>query len=181
MPVVLGIMRGHRGAILVDSQAGCGSRVELLLPAAAGELPRAAPASGSSSPVEGKPVGSAGLTVLVVDDETMVREVSRAMLERLGHSVLEACDGLEALEVFGRRQDEVACVLLDLTMPRMDGLAALVELRRLKPEIGIILTSGYSEQEAVRRVTGPVPDAFLQKPFRFEELVNALGRLGRRE
>ena len=181
MPVVLGIARGHRGAILADTEPGRGTRIDLLLPAESGDAAAVEGPLGRANGVYGaEGVEVERGTVLVADDEDMVRRACCAMLERLGYRSIEARDGLEAVEASRRHGGEVACVLLDLTMPRMDGLAALEELRRLEPEVRVILTSGFSEQEASGRLGGVGPDAFLQKPFHMLELRSVLAGLRRR-
>jgi CheY-like chemotaxis protein len=112
--------------------------------------------------------------VLLVDDEELVRVASQAMLERLGYRVLTAVDGREALELFRARADDVACVLLDLLMPNMDGERTLHELRRLRPDVRVIVASGYSREKAAARLGDGTPTAFLKKPFDEGELEEKL-------
>jgi len=109
-------------------------------------------------------------TVLVVDDEEVVREVARQMLEHLGFSVLVAADGAAALEVFRGRREAIRLVLLDMTMPRMDGEQTFRELRRLAPDVRVILASGYNEQDATSSFVGMGLAGFIQKPFALVEL-----------
>ena len=109
-------------------------------------------------------------TVLIADDEDGVRAVGEEMLARMGFGVLAAADGREAVEVFGAHADEIDCVLLDLTMPRMDGEQAFGELRRIRPDVTVILCSGYNEQDATRRFAGKGLAGFVQKPYGMEEL-----------
>ena len=104
--------------------------------------------------------------ILVVDDEEIVRRVTKMMLESVGFTVLMAQDGLEALEVFRRRADEIVLVVLDLTMPNLDGEETLRELLRIRPNVKTILSSGYNEQDLTDRFAGKGLSAFIQKPYR---------------
>jgi PAS domain S-box-containing protein len=167
MSAVLGIVRGHRGGILVDSTPGRGTVVRVLFPF----LPGAAITS-SPHPAQGPaPVGAAPARalVLVVDDDASVRRLCVTFVERLGHEALEAADGEAALVLF-RQRPEIACVLLDLTMPRLGGLETFREMRRLRPGVRVILASGYSEVDAVQRFVGEGLAGFVQKPFRMADL-----------
>lgn len=113
-------------------------------------------------------------TVLVVDDEELVRNVSKMMLERLGYRVLTAADGAEGVHVFTEHKDEISVVLLDMTMPRMGGLEAFQALRQVRPDIQVILASGYNEQDAADRFVGQGLAGFLQKPFQLPTLRDKL-------
>jgi CheY-like chemotaxis protein len=108
-------------------------------------------------------------TILVVDDEEIVRSTAQATLERFGYTVLTAGDGQEALECL-RSAPQVGIVLLDLTMPVMSGEQTLREIRRMRPDLPVILSSGYNEVEAIRRFQGQGLSAFLQKPYTAERL-----------
>ena len=109
-------------------------------------------------------------TVLLVDDEDLVRSVVQQLLEHFGLTVIAGRDGEEGVELFRRHADQVACVLLDLSMPRMDGLAALREMARIRPGVKAILASGYARQDALRRFGGQGLAAFIQKPYGADEL-----------
>jgi two-component system, cell cycle sensor histidine kinase and response regulator CckA len=178
MAAVLGVVRGHDGAIFLESEPGKGTRVRVLFPQSegmpadtdpAGDLPMEAP-----SPIKGS---STHGTILVVDDDPVVREVCRDMLEFIGYRVLEAEDGVDAVQVYEVRAGEIDGVILDYSMPRMDGVATLRELRRIRPEAKVILSSGYSEQETSLRFAGPDFDAFIQKPYHIKTLQRTLQRL----
>jgi two-component system cell cycle sensor histidine kinase/response regulator CckA len=114
-------------------------------------------------------LGGSG-TVLVIDDEEIVRRTAQATLERYGYKVLVASDGREALESLSENPD-IGLVLLDLTMPLMSGVEALREMRRLRPDLPVILSSGYNEVEAMRRFEGQGLAGFVQKPYTAERLV----------
>ena len=109
-------------------------------------------------------------TVLVVDDEDNVRRVATEMLKRCGLRVLTARDGYDALAVYREHRDEIVMVLLDMTMPRMDGEETFRELRTLDPKVRVVLSSGYNEQDAMNRFVGKGLAAFIQKPFTLRDL-----------
>ncbi len=161
---VLGIVRGHKGAILVDTAPGQGTTFTVVLPA-----------SASQSVAATTPRGPTGLkphhTVLIVDDEPLVRSACVRMLERTGANLLVAEDGLRALEVLA--SCTVDAVLLDLLMPRLSGEELLAQLRRDRPGLPVVVSSGYST-EAARFAEAGVP--FIQKPYTPEVLLDVLGR-----
>jgi CheY-like chemotaxis protein len=117
-----------------------------------------------------------GGTVLLVDDEPMVRKVGEGALTSLGFAVLLAKDGVEAVEVFRQHRDEVRCVLCDLTMPRMNGWETLTALRKLAPGLPVILASGYDRAYVMAGDHPELPQAFLSKPYQFQGLRDAIGR-----
>jgi CheY-like chemotaxis protein len=104
-------------------------------------------------------------TILVVDDEEAVRAVSELILPTIGFTSLVAADGFEACKLLHKHCEEVVAVMLDLTMPKMDGVKTVQELRKIKPGVKVLLMSGYDEDEAVNRFTNEGFDCFLQKPF----------------
>ena len=131
---------------------------------------------GSGRSPQGTDAASWSGTVLVVDDDKAVRKLSAAFAQRLGFQVIEAADGEAALRLFEKQADQIACVLLDLTMPRMDGVTAFQEMKRLCPDVKVILCSGYSEQDASQRFAAQGLAGFIQKPYRLEELREAMKR-----
>jgi PAS domain S-box-containing protein len=175
MAAVLGIVRGHGGAIDVESSPGKGTRIRVYFPAAVPTAVSAAP----SAPADVKARG----VVLVVDDEKNVRTSTQLLLEDLGFEVIVARDGVEAIELFRAQSGRIGAVLLDLTMPRMDGLETLRELRAIAPEIPVVLTSGYgvTQLEGSRRAphASVAPDAVLPKPYTAERLIAALHQVMR--
>jgi PAS domain S-box-containing protein len=158
LAAVAGILRGHKGAILVSSAPGQGSCFTVLFPAAA----RAAeerPAAAGMAAVRGSGV------VLVVDDEKLVREMVKKALERYGYTVLLADGGLAAIDLLKRHPADIALVVLDLSMPRMSGEEALPELRKIRPEVKVLVSSGYSESETMTMFKGQRVSGFIQKPY----------------
>jgi two-component system cell cycle sensor histidine kinase/response regulator CckA len=119
-------------------------------------------------------------TILLVDDEELVCDLTRRMLERLGFRVLTACDGQTALQTFRAHQDEVVCALLDLTMPRMDGAETLRELRQIKADLPAVVSSGYDQTELDKRLEGAERCDFVQKPYELAVLRNTLHQVLRR-
>ena len=105
-----------------------------------------------------------------------MRNMATAMLTRQGFTVLTAKDGIEALEVFRRHQDEIRCVLCDLTMPRLNGWETLTALRKLVPDIPVVLASGYDQAQVMTGDHPEWPQAFLHKPYRLQELREAIGQ-----
>ena len=172
MSAAMGIVRRHGGAILVDTEVGVGTSVRVLFPAAEAQ----GSAAGGPAPqhVGSLPARSLSGTVLVVDDEPDVRRMCQKMVEKLGLQVITAKDGEDAIRVFREHRGEIACVILDLTMPRMDGVAALAELKLLQPDVKVILASGYADAEVMRRFTRGEPAAFLHKPYGFETVAAKL-------
>ena len=112
--------------------------------------------------------------ILLADDEESVRTATRRMLENLGYDVLVATDGFEAVEQVRQAGAQLSAVLLDLTMPRMDGAEAFLAMRELQPNLRVLLMSGFAEQQALARFAGLGLTGFLQKPFRPDQLRDQL-------
>jgi len=152
----------------VSSEPGKGTTFRVLLPAIQG----AAESLAEDSEQAG--LGRWTGTVLVVDDEQVVRAVAKRMLERLGFRVVLAADGLEAVSLFSRTESEapakIIFVLLDMTMPRMDGTETFRELRKRRADVPILFASGYDEREFERRFEGSSAVAFIQKPYQMGPL-----------
>jgi PAS domain S-box-containing protein len=169
LAATLGIMRGHRGAIRVYSEPGKGTSMKLHFPAGGRAAASATPAADATWIGDGH--------VLIVDDEPSVRAVTRALLRRRGFAVTEVAGGDEAVALLDEDPTRYQLVLLDLTMPGMNGEETFRELRKRSPALKVILMSGYNEQEVTRSFVGRGLAAFLQKPFRAEELDGAVRRV----
>ena len=115
--------------------------------------------------------------VLVVDDEEPVRDICTAIVEHFGFQAIGVADGIEALNIFGSKADEIALVILDLTMPKMDGVRTFHELKKIRPDVRVILSSGYSEQSMSERFTGDRPSGFIQKPYQIQELQSKIAQV----
>lgn len=164
LSAVLGIVRGHKGALKAYSEPGKGTMFKLLFPIAEGH---ARPLKqGDAAALTWRGSGK----VLVVDDEETVRAVSARMLETFGLTPILANDGADAVRKFEAEPGAFAAVLMDLTMPHMDGEEAFRRLRLLSPTVRVILMSGFNEQEAINRFTGKGLAGFLQKPFKPDQL-----------
>lgn len=170
LAAVLGIVRGHKGAIKVYSEPGHGTTFKVLFPVANPEGLTAAPLRAREPSKAGEFSG----LVLLVDDEEGVRMTVRVMLERLGFQVLTAEHGREAVSILRARAAEVRCILLDMTMPHWDGVETYAELRRIRADIPVILCSGYTEDDAMQRFVGKGLAGFLQKPYTLAALTRKL-------
>ncbi len=171
LAAVLGIVRGHKGAIKIRSEPDIGTTFRVLFPAN----------ERLAAPDEGRVVDEAVVEewrgegiVLLADDEDDILALTKRMLERTGFTVLTASDGREAISVFREHAKDIVLVLLDLIMPHVNGEQAFHELRRIRPDVKVILCSGYDEHEATRRFAGKGLAGFLQKPYRWATLVAKL-------
>jgi signal transduction histidine kinase/ActR/RegA family two-component response regulator len=171
LPVVMGIVRTHQGLITVESKSGKGSIFRIFLPVSAEAVPK-----NPVSVVQTSKIAGEG-TVLVVDDESSIRNAMSKAFKHLGFTVLAAVDGIEAVEVFRQHHTEIRLVLCDLTMPRMNGWETLAALRKISPGIPVILMSGYNEAQAMAGQHSELPQAFLGKPFTFEDLRDTVARV----
>ncbi len=167
---VLGIVRAHHGIVQVRSEVGVGTRVRMLLPE-----PRAALASVEEKPVARACERRTG-TILVVDDQDFVVEVAQAFLERAGHRVITASGGRAAIECFRQHSHEIDAVLLDLTMPDASGEEVLGELQRIRPDVRVIIATGYTAETATKRLASHGVAGFVRKPYEPEEIVEQIGR-----
>jgi PAS domain S-box-containing protein len=157
-----GIIRGHQGIINIYSEEGQGTTFNIFLPATEKTAVK------ETVPPKGLLVGSE--TILFVDDEDVIIDVNREILESLGYKVVAAKSGQEALEVYRKLQGKINLIILDMIMPGMDGEATYDSLKKVNPEIRVILSSGYSKNEQAKAILEKGCQAFIQKPFSISDL-----------
>jgi two-component system, cell cycle sensor histidine kinase and response regulator CckA len=170
LSTTLGIIRGHSGYIAVETKLGVGTRFSVYLPA----MHAAVEAPPEPTSTDAKPNGPAATVTLVVDDEVVVRSVVTRGLQRLGIQCLEAPDGAEGLRVWKDHRGEIGLIVADLSMPVMDGVSFIREVRPLARTLPIIVITGNLTEEHRRDLQLLQVDRILQKPFRFEELASAI-------
>ena len=169
LSMVYGTVENHGGAVELQSEPGQGTSVTVLLPALAQEE-----LDAPEETVETEAFQSVGEGVLLVDDEELIRRVGERLLRKLGYKVAVAVDGRQAVELLREHAADFQLVILDLVMPGLDGEETFHQLRETDPLIPIILSSGYSRDEKVKRLLMAGANGFLQKPFELKHLARAL-------
>ena len=169
LAAVQGIVRSHHGAMRIYSTKGRGTSFKILFPASTAPV--------ESKPAEAAPPRHAGGTVLVVDDETLLRRAATQIIEHFGYDAIEAEDGRAAIRIFRERARDIDVVLLDMTMPGLTGEETFQELLRIRPDARVVLSSGFNEMEATRRFGTEQLAGFLQKPYTAEQLAQMLSRV----
>jgi CheY-like chemotaxis protein len=169
LAAVLGIVRGHRGAIQVDTAPEQGTGFRIFLPGVEPGIARTGMQDGQPEPKESR-------TVLVVDDEAMVRNVTRRTLERAGYRVLQAENGRAALELLKTEHQDVGLVLLDLTMPELNGEETFTMMHDCWPALKVLFSSGYSADPSSHKKSRDGLVGFIQKPYLPAELLGAVQR-----
>lgn len=167
LAAVLGIVRAHHGTVRVFSETGQGTTFRISLPAVSSRDDSGM--TGRVAPVKGRK------SVLVIDDEEIVRSVLLRMLEKLGYDAVAAASGTEGLEILSGEPGRFGHVLLDLVMPGMDGAEVFKRIRDLDPSLRILISSGYNESEISEKLGGVAPDGVILKPFRINALESVLG------
>ncbi|MCL4216497.1 MAG: PAS domain S-box protein [Candidatus Hydrogenedentes bacterium] len=168
MAAVLGIVRGHHGAIKIYSEPKHGTTVKILFPTSrehVSEEAKAAPALSESL---------GGGTALIIDDEEAVRAVASRILEYINMKVYTAEDGQDGVDMFKQHADEIDIVLLDMTMPKLSGEEVFREIRRIRPDVAVLLSSGYNEQDATAHFAGKGLAGFIQKPYSPRDLIQMI-------
>lgn len=179
MSAVLGIIKAHSGALFLDSTPGEGTTIRVVFPTTEQTaLPELPPETIQTA---GKKSDSLSGMVLIVDDEKSVLKICVSMVRHCGLTTITAADGAEAVTKFRAHSHEIDLVLMDLTMPNMDGVSAMIELRKIKPDIRIILSSGFNEQELDERIRDQNPSGFIRKPYSLKNLEAELRRVLREE
>ena len=169
LAAILGIVRGHRGAVQVESHQDQGTRFRVLFPPSPDVL---FPGDIKAEVKRSDP--AAGGLVLVVDDDRSVNKVASMMLSRAGYEVLNAYDGKEAVRIFRDRSEDLDCVILDLTMPRMNGSETCRAIKRIR-DVPVILSSGYNEEEVLNAFADLELAGFVQKPYLYDTLIDCVG------
>lgn len=167
LAAVLGIIRGHHGAINVYSEVNRGTTFKILLPATKQQARK----QGDQEDSDMREWRSDG-TLLVVDDEEGILSVMKMTLERCGFEVLTAKNGRDGIDIFRKQAPRIRAVILDMTMPEMNGEESYRELRRIRSDVPVILSSGHSEQDATSRFSGKGLAGFVKKPFTLKELTS---------
>jgi CheY-like chemotaxis protein len=165
---VLTIVKGHGGFINVYSEGGRGTEFKVHFPAEElrfGKL--------TDEPIRELPMGQ-GEMILVADDESAVREITKSTLEACGYRVVAAGDGAEAVALFAQHRDEVKILLTDMMMPFMDGLATIRAVHKIEPGMKVIVTSGLKSNEKVVEASGLGVSVFLWKPYTADKLLEAI-------
>ncbi|MCZ6649481.1 MAG: response regulator [Acidobacteria bacterium] len=171
LAALLGIVRNHRGAIFLDSQPGSGTTFRVLFPVSD------RPVAEARQTRDGCLAEHGAGAVLVVDDEEVVRDLARTVLDEAGYEVLTAADTSEAADIVRNRQDTLQVVLLDAAMPQGSGPALMKEIHTIREDLPVILSSGYPQEEVHRRYGGSGEAGFLQKPYGPGELVDLVRKV----
>jgi PAS domain S-box-containing protein len=170
LSIVLGIAKTHGAAITVENRLNGGSVFRVFFPLSVQIEAR------QNKQIAKAPEIAAGGTILLVEDEAALREMTRIALVRFGFTVFQAKDGIEAVEIFGQHKDEISCLFSDLTMPRMGGWQTISALRAMRRDLPVVLASGYDEDSVMKGEHPELPDFFLNKPYDLNKLGDTIGK-----
>lgn len=180
MAVVLGIVRGHNGAITVESQHDLGTTITVYFPVSDHHLHEKTGEKNLTDMnlPEGLQIDGNSATILVADDEVSVKNLMVRYLSKIGFNTITASNGKEAFDIFAENPDLFSLVILDLTMPVMDGVSTFEEMTKIKPDVKVIICSGYDEHEIIERFKRNLPPrAFLKKPYDYLTITNLIRNL----
>ncbi|MEA3332145.1 MAG: PAS domain S-box protein [Pseudomonadota bacterium] len=166
---VYGIIKNHGGSITVYSEEGLGTTFNIFIPA----ITKTAKEAGENN----REIVTGNETILLVDDEAIVREVNEEILSELGHRVFSAGNGRQALEIYQKKGDEIDLVILDMIMPEMSGAEVFAQLKELNPKVKVLLASGYSVEGQSAKIMAQGCSGFMQKPFTLELLSNKINEI----
>jgi len=172
MSAVFGIIQGLHGHIHITSVQGEGTTIELLFPRHQNTLIQLEPIISQPSIANQNTQ-----TILIIDDEDIVRDTCSAILECSGYRTLTAQDGPSGIECYQHQMQQIRCVILDMTMPIMDGRQCFLALRKINPNVPVIISSGYSQKDVSTHFEGNQPTAYLHKPYSGEALVEIIKSL----
>jgi CheY-like chemotaxis protein len=173
LATLLNAVERHNGTVEVQSNPGQGTVFRVYFPAEEGQGSGVEAAALRDEPREWRGNG----TVLVADDEPAIQAMTRALLERVGFRVLTASDGMEAVDLCTEHAEEITLLLIDINMPRLSGMEAVLRIRYTIPRIPVLFMSGYSRDEVMGRFGRQPHTDFVQKPFRSDDLVSAIRRV----
>jgi two-component system cell cycle sensor histidine kinase/response regulator CckA len=164
---VYGCVKNHGGSIEVYSEPGRGTAIKIYLPLH-GETPAGEDTSGQSQALSDSPVNG---SILVVDDEDMIRTIAAQILKTAGYQVQTCADGQEAVELYAKDHSNIDLVIMDMVMPRLDGREAFAKMREINPRVKVLLSSGFSEDGDAQAILQDGARGFIQKPYRSAELL----------
>jgi len=173
LSTVYGIVKNHDGFILVESEKGDGSRFHICLPAS--DKVEVQEIIENSHDIKQMQRGSE--TILLVDDEKEIINIGKNFLEKLGYTPLVAHNGLEAVEMFKIHKDEISLIVLDLIMPEMNGTQAFAELKKIKRDVKILISTGYAVDDKIEGLLNQGCQGFIRKPFSLHEFSYALRKV----
>jgi len=171
LPAVLGIVQGHNGMICARSKVNEGTIFTVYFPVLEEKVEVPKPHRTYARPKHGEG------TILIAEDDRAVWELAQLMLEQTGYTTLVTTNGPDCITAFRAHANEVDLVLLDMTMPGMNGAEVLVELRKIRPNVRVLLSSGYNEKQITKQFTSQRPDGFIHKPYEMDELLDKIGGL----